>query len=119
LSIVACGTYAQGLKPYEQDIPNTPLKFKMIAIPAGKFTMGSSFSETGRDEDEGPQKVVEVSAFWMGAYEVTFDLWDAFFKNMDVPQTKAIAVDAVSRPTAQYIDLTWGMDATVNNPQTA
>jgi len=45
----------------------------------------------------------------MSAYEVTFDEWDAFFKNMDVPQTKAIAVDAVSRPTAQYIDLTWGM----------
>ena len=45
----------------------------------------------------------------MGEHEVTFEEWDAFFKNMDVPQTKAIAVDAVSRPTAQYIDLTWGM----------
>jgi formylglycine-generating enzyme required for sulfatase activity len=38
----------------------------------------------------------------MGVHEVTFEEWDAFFKNMDVPQTKAIAVDAVSRPTAQY-----------------
>ena len=45
----------------------------------------------------------------MGVHEVTFEEWDAFFKNMDVPQTKAIAIDAVSRPTAQYIDLTWGM----------
>ena len=88
----------------------------MVPIPAGKFTIGSNYSETGRDEDEGPQKVVELSAFWMGAYEVTFEEWDAFFKNMDVPQTKAIAVDAVSRPTAQYIDLTWGMGRDSKQP---
>lgn len=81
----------------------------MAAIPAGKFTMGSSYAETGREEDEGPQKTIELSAFWMGVNEVTFEEWDAFFKNMEVPQTKAIALDAVSRPTAQYIDLTWGM----------
>ena len=78
--------------------------------------MGSPYSETGRDEDEGPQKKVELSAFWIGAYEVTFAEWDAFFRNMEVPQTKAIAVDAVSRPTAQYIDLTWGMGRDGKNP---
>jgi formylglycine-generating enzyme required for sulfatase activity len=107
---------AQDLKPYEQAIPNTSVKFKMVPIPAGKFTMGSSFAETGRDEDEGPQKKIDLSAFWMGVHEVTFEEWDAFFKNMDVPQTKAIAVDAVSRPTAQYIDLTWGMGRDAKQP---
>jgi len=81
----------------------------MVPIPAGTFTIGSPYSETGRDQDEGPQRKVEISAFWMGVHEVTFSEWDAFFKNMEVPQTKAIEVDAVSRPTAQYIDLTWGM----------
>ena len=116
LLIVAGHLNAQDLKPYEQSIPSTTLKFKMVPIPGGKFTMGSNYAETGRDEDEGPQKVVELSAFWMGAYEVTFEEWDAFFKNMDVPQTKAIAVDAVSRPTAQYIDLTWGMGRDGNQP---
>lgn len=81
----------------------------MVPIPAGSFTMGSPNSEAGREEDEGPQHKIQLSAFWMGVHEVTFAEWDAFFKNMEVPQTKAIAVDAVSRPTAQYIDLTWGM----------
>jgi len=100
---------AQDFKAYEQSISGTGVKFKMVPIPAGTFIMGSSYAEAGRDEDEGPQKKVELSAFWMAANEVTFAEWDAFFKNMDVPQTKAIAVDAVSRPTAQYIDLTWGM----------
>ncbi len=35
---------------------------------------------------------------------------------MDVPQTKAVPVDAVSRPTAQYIDLTWGMGRDARQP---
>jgi formylglycine-generating enzyme required for sulfatase activity len=101
--------FAQDLKPYEQTLPGSSVKFKMIPIPPGTFTIGSPTSEPGREEDEGPQKKVTLSAFWMSEHEITFAEWDVFFKNVDVPQTKAIAVDAVSRPTAQYIDLTWGM----------
>lgn len=108
--------FGQGFASYEQPIPQTDVRFKMIAIPGGSFLMGSPFSEPGREEDEGPQRNVSVDAFWMGEHEVTFAEWDAFFKNMDVPQTKAIAVDAVSRPTAQYIDLTWGMGRDDNQP---
>lgn len=107
---------AQDLKPYEQSLPGTSVKFKMVPVPAGTFTIGSPATEKGRDADEGPQKKVSVSAFWMSAFEVTFAEWDAFFKNMDVPQTKAISVDAVSRPTAQYIDLTWGMGRDARQP---
>lgn len=88
----------------------------MIALPAGTFTIGSTAFEKGRNEDEGPQKKIEVGAIWMAEHEVTFAEWDAFFKNIDVPQTKAIAVDAVSRPTAQYIDLTWGMGRDSKQP---
>jgi formylglycine-generating enzyme required for sulfatase activity len=101
--------FGQQLKAYEQTIPDTDVKFKMVPVTAGSFMIGSPANEKGRDSDEGPQKKVQVSAFWMGATEVTFAEWDAFFKNMDIPQTKNISVDAVSRPTAQYIDLTWGM----------
>ncbi|MEO5976971.1 MAG: SUMF1/EgtB/PvdO family nonheme iron enzyme [Chryseolinea sp.] len=104
-----CTLAAQDFAPYEQNIPNTAVTFKMLPIPAGSFTMGSAYSEAGRDEDEGPEKKVTLTGFWMGEHEVTFSEWDAFFRNMDVPQTKAIALDAISRPTAQYIDLTWGM----------
>ncbi|HYG19866.1 MAG TPA: SUMF1/EgtB/PvdO family nonheme iron enzyme, partial [Ohtaekwangia sp.] len=107
---------AQEFKSYEQTIKGTSVSFKMIAIPAGSFVMGSPASEKNREADEGPQKKVVLSAFWMAEHEVTFAEWDAFFKNMDVPQTKAIAVDAISRPTAQYIDLTWGMGRDARNP---
>ncbi len=88
----------------------------MVSIPAGVFTIGSTEFEKGRDSDEDPQKKIEISAFWIAEHEATFAEWDAFFKNMDVPQTKAIAVDAVSRPTAQYIDLTWGMGRDDKHP---
>ncbi|WP_254090728.1 formylglycine-generating enzyme family protein [Dawidia soli] len=107
---------AQEFLAYEQAVPGSSVKFKMIPIQGGSFTLGSAAAETGREEDEGPQKKVEVSAFWMEEHEVTFAEWDAFFKNMDVPQTKAIDVDAVSRPTAQYIDLTWGMGREPQHP---
>jgi formylglycine-generating enzyme required for sulfatase activity len=99
----------QQLKVYEQEMPGSTVKFKMIPIPAGSFTIGSPGNESLRDDDEGPQKKVSLSAFWIAEHEVTFAEWDVFFKSVDVPQTKAIALDAVSRPTAQYIDLTWGM----------
>lgn len=109
LALTVFVSIAQQQKGYEQDIPGTTLKFKMVSIPGGSFTIGSPATEKARGEDESPQKKVLVSPFWMSETEVTFAQWDAFFKNMDVPQTKEIAVDAVSRPTAQYIDLTWGM----------
>lgn len=88
----------------------------MVPISAGIFTIGSPSGEKGRNGDEGPQKKVKVSGFWMGEKEVTFEEWDSFFKNMEVPQTKNITVDAVSRPTAQYIDLTWGMGRDAKQP---
>jgi formylglycine-generating enzyme required for sulfatase activity len=43
---------------------------KLVPIPAGKFTMGSPKGEEGRSPDE-QQHEVEISAFYMGAYEVT------------------------------------------------
>lgn len=104
---------AQEIKNFEQQIPGTQLKFKMIAIPGGSFTMGV---EKGSNADESPARKVKLSPFWMAEHEVTFEEWDAFFKSMDIPQTKAVAVDAVSRPTAQYIDLTWGMGRDARNP---
>jgi formylglycine-generating enzyme required for sulfatase activity len=109
-------SYGQQFKMYEQAIPGTNVKFRMVPVSAGSFTIGSPATEKGRGTDEGPQKKIQLSAFWMAEKEVTFAEWDAFFKNMDVPQTKEISVDAVSRPTAQYIDLTWGMGRDAGQP---
>ena len=51
---------------------------EMVVIPAGRFTMGSPSSESGRGSDEGPQREVVVSrALAVGKFEVTFTEWDA------------------------------------------
>jgi len=94
-------------KPYEQPIPGSTLNTKMVPIPAGSFVMGSTATEAGRNADEGPQKKVNISAFWMGAYEVTRDEFDVFYKDDNLSQNDD--VDAVTRPSQQYIDLSWGM----------
>lgn len=92
---------------YEQIVPGTKLKFKMAPIPSGNFIMGSSPKEKGRRNEEGPQRKINISAFWMGIHEVTHDEFLAFFNDESVSRNSR--VDAVTRPTTQYIDLSWGM----------
>jgi formylglycine-generating enzyme required for sulfatase activity len=110
LTIVTVGLAAQQADTfvvYEQNIPGSVLKFKMIPVKGGSFTMGSPSTENGREEDEGPQKKISVSSFWMGAFEVTHDEFDIFFK--DAATSQNINVDAVTRPSPQYVDLSWDM----------
>lgn len=92
---------------YEQSLPGSSLKIKMLPIKTGSFFMGSPLSENGRDDDEGPQKTFSVSAFWMGAYEISHDEFDLFFKDASFSQDAE--TDAITRPSPQYIDLSWGM----------
>ncbi|HTV30856.1 MAG TPA: hypothetical protein VMF32_24170, partial [Xanthobacteraceae bacterium] len=39
---------------------------QMVAIPAGKFIMGSPAAEPGRFDSESPQHLVSVQAFALG-----------------------------------------------------
>ncbi|HEX5667945.1 MAG TPA: SUMF1/EgtB/PvdO family nonheme iron enzyme [Chitinophagaceae bacterium] len=93
--------------PYALQIPGSELEYKMVPIQGGSFKMGSAATEKNRKADEGPQKQITVSPFWMGAFEVTHDQFGVFHKDESVSQGSK--VDAVTRPTAQYIDLSWNM----------
>ena len=53
---------AAEMKPYTETIPGTNIKFDMIPIPGGTYTMGSPADEKGRNEDEGPQRQVDDRA---------------------------------------------------------
>ena len=92
---------------YEEKIPGSTIKFKMAPIAAGSFKLGSPQTEKGRKTDEGPQQEVKLSAFWMGTHEVTYDEFLLFFDDENTSRNSE--VDAVTRPTPQYIDLSWGM----------
>lgn len=94
-------------QPYEQKIPGTSISFMMNPIQEGSFMLGSAGKDAGFREGEGPQKKVEVSAFWIGTHEVTHDQFLQYFNDESISRNSD--VDAVTRPTAQYIDLSWGM----------
>lgn len=114
LFFIANSVLAQDFKSYSQSIPGTSTAFRLAAIPAGKFKIGSPATEGGRQEDEGPQKEIQLAAFWMGVTEVTFGEWDLYFKDHSLPQSKTI--DGITRATPQYIDLTWGMGRDKKHP---
>lgn len=99
-------------------LPGRDVKFEMVPIPGGKFTMGSPESEDKRESSEGPQHEVELAPFWMGKHEVTWDTYEVFMLSMDKMQrdtTKTApseldkVADAVARPTKPYTDMSFGM----------
>ena len=89
---------AQDLKSYQQVIPQTRVSFDMVAIPSGSFVFGQT-------------KKAQVSAFWMGKTEVTYDEYQLFFEESRDPEPKPPkeGPDAVTRPSPPYIDFTLGM----------
>lgn len=101
--------YAQDVsfKSYSQPINKTDLKIGMVAIPEGSFVMGSAANEKGRSDDEGPAHNVTISAFWMGTHEIPWNIYELFVYGKDVDSSKQ--VDAVTRPTKPYLDMTFGM----------
>jgi formylglycine-generating enzyme required for sulfatase activity len=84
-------------KSYRVTIPNTTVAYDMVAIPAGDFQMG-------------PEKV-KLDAFWMQAHEVTWDEYRLFMFASQAGETGRPdqVVDAVSRPTKPYVEMSFGM----------
>ena len=106
------------MKPYSEKIPGTEVKFAMVPIPGGTFTMGSPESEAGRNADEGPQDEVKIEPFWMGKYEVTWQEYELWGLGLDRNRRKAKnekpsdwdkLADAMAIPTKPYSDMSFGM----------
>ena len=117
---------AQAAKPaaYTETVKtanDAEISFKMVPIPGGTFTMGSSASEPNRADDEGPQHEVCVDPFYLCPTETTLELFMAYYQEtvsakkdfMDTQEAKkdaenASGVDAISGPTPVYGDLSMG-----------
>lgn len=106
------------MKPYTNTIPGTDLDYEMVPIPGGEFIMGSPATEPKREADEGPQHRVKVSPFWMGKYEVRWPEYRLFVyaeeeiqmrKKFPPPAEVRSISDAVTRPSAMYVDFSFGM----------
>lgn len=98
---------------FNQKIKGSDIAFRMISVPGGKYTLGSAASDKEADIDETPEKTVEISDFWMGETEVTYDLFQLF---LDETKDPAPEVDGITRPSKPYIDFTLGMGKVGNFP---
>ena len=104
---------------FTETIPGTTISFEMKAIPGGSFKIGSPESEQFREADEGPQKTVKISPFFMAEVEVTWDEYLAFYgataaegRTTDTEGSrKNTDVDAITGPTPPYgqPDQNWGL----------
>ncbi len=95
---------------YTEHIPDSDIKFQMIAVKGGTFLMGSPTNEEWREEDEGPLHLVKVDPFWIGKYEVTWDEFELFVYDQNFPvANNNKEVDAISGPTPPFIDMSFGM----------
>ena len=98
--------------PYTTTIPGTDVKFEMIPIAGGKFTLGSPDDEEERADDEGPQVTIQVEPFWMGKYEVTWSEYQTYMELHDVfkgfetfrmrPVSDIHAPDVITAPSNLY-----------------
>lgn len=105
---------------YIEQIPGTPVSFKMVAIPGGTFQMGSSPKEPFHKPDEAPVRNVTLSPFFMAEVECTWDQYWAFYGNtMSEGRTPPETIyannsrpdlDTVSGPTPPFgfPDQGWG-----------
>ncbi|SHH06243.1 formylglycine-generating enzyme family protein [Pedobacter caeni] len=104
-----CASAQEKNSAYTQQIDGTKLSFEMKAIPGGEFQMGSKKGKA----DEQPVHKVSIDPFWMGSVEVTWDIYEPFlYKDYETTHSTGPVpanVDAVTRPTKPYLDMTFGM----------
>ena len=102
---------------YKETIPGTDLTIPMVYIQNGSFTMGSPKSEIGHFGDEGPQHLVSLDSYWIGKYEITWDIYNLFvsreidqYQVTKLPNSEVqVDVDAVSGATTPYVEMSFGM----------
>ncbi len=109
-------------RSFTERIPGSAVSFNMIAVPGGKFKMGSPDDEPFRKADEGPVREIAISRFFMAEVEVTWDEYLEFYnqtsaegrstdteglRNPGIPED----VDVISGATPPYgqPDQGWGL----------
>lgn len=90
-------TMLQAQQSYTEKIPGSEETIKMIQIPGGQYDLNIG----------GKTYQIELSPYWIATKEVTHDVFSLF--DQDESISRNVVVDAVTRPSPQYEDLTWGM----------
>lgn len=59
------------------EILEAGVELEMVAIPGGRFTMGTTVCEPSATQAQIPQHEVTIAPFWLGKYPVTVAQWIA------------------------------------------
>jgi formylglycine-generating enzyme required for sulfatase activity len=87
---------------------NPPDNYELVRIPAGSFLMGSPKNEKGRYDEEGPQHLVQVPAFYLGRYPVTNVQYELFLKkNPKAPKPWYWADRQFNQPRQPVVGVNW------------
>ncbi|ASV29173.1 formylglycine-generating enzyme family protein [Maribacter cobaltidurans] len=113
----------ESLKDFTQTIEGSKLEIEMVAIPSGRFNMGSPASEEHRNSDEGPVHEVSLNSFWISKYEITWELYNLFVNRAidgnndpNIATDVNIDIDAISGATIPYVDMSLGMGTSEGLP---
>lgn len=83
------------LQPYSELIPDTTVKFDMVAVPAGEVRVADPAKPDS-------SQTVKLQPFWIGKTEVTWDEYDAFAFLDKSGKVEASQKDATSHPSKPY-----------------
>ena len=72
---------AQAADQTDREFKECPECPQMVAIPGGRFQMGSPQQEEGRFDSEGPQHTVTLRAFALGKHNVTMEEFASFLRD--------------------------------------
>lgn len=95
------GRYDTQLGEVLRDCSGCP---EMVVIPAGSFVMGSPQYESGRSDDELPQRRVTIRSFALGRTEVTFAQYDECANENACPRASDNGWGREDRPV---INVSW------------
>lgn len=79
---------------FDERIEGTPVSLRLVPIPAGRATVRGA---------DGSTREVGVGPFWIGATEVTWELYDLFVFGLDRREALPGGADAVTRPSKPYL----------------
>jgi formylglycine-generating enzyme required for sulfatase activity len=103
--LLAAAPATQPFERYTEEIKGTLTKFEMLPIPGGKFV----FSPDGK----AAPKAIEIKRFWIARTECTWNEFDTFSLQLDLPQNqRRFMTDPAgkTRPSPPYEapDRGWG-----------
>src|SRR2546421_7347310 len=96
-----------GFSPFTDRVKGTLVKFEMLPIPGGKFVFSPDAKESPRE--------VEIKSFWMAKTETTWDQYQTWYLQLDLPEKDQKLVkdfDAMARPSPPHgvPDHSWGIE---------